>query len=396
MSNPAEVRLRHRISDGELERRWKATRLAMKERNLDFLLLETHSSSLGGHLRWFTDIPAGGYQSALIFPREDEMTTIFHGARPPAPSGPPEWLVRGVKKRINVPIVPALEYSGIYGAEKIVEELSPYKDCRIGFVGMGRMTAAFYKYITGHLTSAKFEDATNMVDAIKAIKSEEEIECTKQTCKIQDEVWKYALTVTKPGRRDFEVRADVLHKAVELGADDAMLAVGSAPAGVCCRMMQAYMGNRIIEEGDQVTFLIETNGPTGFWGELARMISLGPVSPALQEQYALAQEAQKRTLSMLKPGASPSAIFEAHNEYLRSIGYEEEGRIYSHSQGYDMVERPSLDPGETIKIQANMNMAVHPEVVSPKAFGWVCENYIIQEKGEPVLLHETPQKVFVL
>ena len=53
-------------------------------------------------------------------------------------------------------------------------------------------------------------------------------------------------------------------------------------------------------------------------------------------------------------------------------------------------------PGETIKIQAGMNFAVHPMVNSAKAHGVVCENYVISEKGEPVCLHKTPQKIFVI
>jgi Xaa-Pro aminopeptidase len=60
------------------------------------------------------------------------------------------------------------------------------------------------------------------------------------------------------------------------------------------------------------------------------------------------------------------------------------------------VERPSFDPNETMKIEAGMNIAVHPSVVSEKAFAFVCENYIVSESGVQECLHKTPQKIFVI
>jgi Xaa-Pro aminopeptidase len=140
--------------------------------------------------------------------------------------------------------------------------------------------------------------------------------------------------------------------------------------------------------------LIETNGPGGVWTELQRTICLGPVPPELEEHFELARELQKITLDLLKPGADPRVIWEANNSFLRSKGYPEERRIYAHSMGYDMVERPGISHEETMKIQARMNIAVHPAVVSEKAFGMYCENYLVREAGAPICLHQTPQKIF--
>ena len=41
-------------------------------------------------------------------------------------------------------------------------------------------------------------------------------------------------------------------------------------------------------------------------------------------------------------------------------GAPPELRLYGHSQGYDLVERPLLRDDETMPLAANMNMAVHP------------------------------------
>ncbi len=397
MNNEAEVRIRTRISTSELERRWQAVRQAMKESGLDFLIFQNCTDILGGYVKWFTDMSAAhNYPATVIFPRDDEMITIWHGPQLPAEPGPPKWALRGVKKRISHPILPSLMFTNDYDAEKVVEELSPYKDCRIGFVGLGFIPAAFHKYVTAHLSAAIFEDATDIVDKIKAIKSDEEIHHIREIAAMQDATFKYALTCIKPGKRERDVYADVLHKCLDLGSEQANIMVGSAPAGTAARILPLHFGNKVIQEGDHVSILIESNGPSGFYTELGRIICLGKVTAELEEQFALAQKAQKITLDLLKPGADPPTIWDANNEFMRSIGYPEETRIYAHGMGYDMVERPSIMPGETMKIQACMNIAVHPSVASAKALGNVCENYMVSATGANECLHKTAQKIFVL
>ena len=54
-----------------------------------------------------------------------------------------------------------------------------------------------------------------------------------------------------------------------------------------------------------------------------------------------------------------------------------------------------MDPYEKMLIQANMDIAVHPMIVSKQAVGWVCEDYLFTNKGYECL-HKTPQKIFTL
>jgi len=137
----------------------------------------------GGYVKWFTDLPAvHGYPVTVILPVTDEMTIISHGSSDPKCAGPPEWILRGVKKRISTPIMLSLNYTCTYAAEKVIEELKGYKACRISFVNEGVMNTAFSKYVREHLTGASFVDMTDEIDEKKAVKSAEEIERIKDKC----------------------------------------------------------------------------------------------------------------------------------------------------------------------------------------------------------------------
>jgi len=395
MQSETDIRIRSRISTKELERRWAAVRQAMKERKLDFLIIQGYTDILGGYIKWFTDLPAlNNYTSTIIFPCNEEMTTIWHGGFPPARPSPPEWAVRGVKKRISVPTIPSLDYSNAFHAEKVVEELKNYPNCCIGLVGMGLISASLYSYITKHLPSTKFEEATDLVDEIKVIKSEEEIQLIKETCEIQDKVFEYILTRIQPGKTDHQVCAEVTYKCRELGGTRSNIMGVSAPAGKAATLMPVPFDNRTVEEGDQFNLLIEANGPSGFWAEVQRVICLGKIPAELEDQFEICKQAQQASLAVLKPGVAASHVLAVNNDFMKSRGLSVETRIYAHGMGYDMVERPAITGEETMILKAGMNIAVHPAVVSGKAAAHVCENFIITESGAPICLHKTPQKLF--
>ena len=397
MSNEMETRVKSKISTAELERRWKAVRKVMKEKSIDFLIMQSFSDVLGGYVKWFTDINAmHSYPVIVIFPREDDMISIWHGARLPAKPSPPEWAVRGMKKRINVPTLPSLDYSNIFMSEEVVKELAPFKNCCVGWLGTGFISAALYTHVAKNLTSATFVDATDYVDTIKAVKSDEEIKFIKETCTIQDAAFAHVLKIIKPGMTEHDIYSDIHHTCISMGAEGVNVRTGSAPPGKSVMTWSPYFQNKVIEKDDQFTVLIESNGPSGFWGEIMRVICLGKVTDELQKQQEVCVEAQKLALSLLKPGAKPADMFDANNKFLIGKGYAEERRIFAHGMGYDMVERPAITHEEPMKIQAGMNIAVHPFVISDKASAHTCSNFIVPAKGDAICLHKTPEKIFTV
>ena len=82
MEDPKE-RLTKCVSTAELERRWKATREMMRRKKIDYLVIQNSEEFLGGTLRWFTDFTARHqFPMTVIFPVDDEMTTINCGGDP--------------------------------------------------------------------------------------------------------------------------------------------------------------------------------------------------------------------------------------------------------------------------------------------------------------------------
>jgi Xaa-Pro aminopeptidase len=396
MEDPQE-RLVTSISTPELERRWKAAREMMRDNKIDFLIMRNDEEFLGGYVKWFTDLPARhSYPYTVIFPADDEMTLISCGAAPPGDPGPPPWAVRGVKKRLGAPYFPSAHYTSSYDAELAVKVLKEKKGATIGLVGRSFIPVNFYEVLSKQLSESTFIDAAEQVDQIKVIKSQEEIELIKQTAQLQDAAMEHVKKAIRPGKRDFEIYAEALHFTALNGSERQLILVSSGPHGTPVPFQPRHFQNRVMKKGDQVSVLIEVNGPGGFYAELGRILSIGKPPQELQDAFGVALEAQELSLELLKPGADPKDLWNANNEFLEKNGYFPERRLYAHGQGYDLVERPLIRYDEPMKIKAGMNLVVHPTATNEKAWAGATDNYLVTENGVSPCLHKTPKEIIVV
>jgi hypothetical protein len=154
------------VSTPELQRRWNAVRQQMKERKLDYLVMQTSEEYLGGTVRWFTDFSARHqFPMTVIFPVDDDMTTIVCGFEAPSDDNYPWcWAARGIKNRLGDVYFPTVEYTNNYEGKLAVSVLGQKKKPRIGLVEKSFIPITFYEYLVENLPDATFENATSWID----------------------------------------------------------------------------------------------------------------------------------------------------------------------------------------------------------------------------------------
>jgi len=392
-----DERLLNPISTRELERRWAAARKGMAERDIDALVMQNNNDWLGGYVRWFTDTPlSNGYPRSVIFPASDPMTVVDMGGRGVRRKvdGADE-VNRGVTEMIFTPAFTSVAYTDAYQAELVAAELKRRGYRTIGWVASGAMPHAFVARIERELAGkAEFVDATEFIDRLKAIKSEEEKELIRKAARMQDEVFARVLAKIRPGMTDNDVTALAQYEGRLLGSEQGLFLGSSAPLGQASRFLDRHQQARRLEPGEHFSLLIENNGPGGFYTEIARTIVLGKASNELIDGFESMKEAQANTLRLLKPGASCADIAGSHDEYMRARGLPSELRLYCHGQGYDLVERPLVRADETMAIEEHMNLAIHPGYETPSIFAVICDNYFIEADGPGACLHQTPKQIF--
>lgn len=395
MIDPAS-RILTRISEAELNRRWNAVRQAMKQRGIDAVLMQNTNDWLGGYVKWFTDLPANnGYPRTVVFHADAPMSVVEMG-----PSNirrtfaSDETLHRGVGEMLHTPSFTSIGYTDRDDVQLAIDALRRHSNRTIGLITPGALPYAFVSALKAAFAATTFIDVTSDIDAIKAIKSEEEAALIRQTARLQDEVFAEVLKEIRPGLRDIDVTAIAQRKGQLLGSEQGIFLGGSAPVGIRSPFVPRYMQGRRLEKGDHLSLLIEINGPGGFYTEIARTIVLGKASSELKEAFASVKAAQDHSLGIMKPGTQVRDVFASHNAYMASNGMPAETRLYAHGQGYDMVERPLIRQDDDMTLQQGMCLAVHPGYETPSLFAVICDNYMIEANGPGGCLHHTEKRLF--
>jgi Xaa-Pro aminopeptidase len=395
MASPTE-RLNGPISTAELERRWALVRSAMEAAGLDVLVMQNNNDHMGGYVKYFTDLPAtNGYPVSVVFPRNDLMTFVRQGpfgGEDLFPAGD-NAVYRGIGRVLFTPSYSSCANTRTYDAELIASALRPYATGRIGLVGTYGMSHAHASYLQQEFPQANFTEASDLVDAIRAIKSPEEIALIRATAVLQDNAMQAAMDAIRPGMRDSDVAAEAIYNSQRNGSEQGIYLCASAPICRPLHLGQRHFQNRMLREGDQFILLVENNGIGGQYCEIGRTCVLGKVPPRLAEEFAFTLEARRHVLDLIKPGALASEVFASYQDFLERNGRPKERRIFAHSQGYDMVERPLIRHDETMTFAAWMNLAVHPSWVRDGVMSWICDNYLIGGDGRLDRLHAFPEAI---
>jgi Xaa-Pro aminopeptidase len=399
MSQPTEARQRilNAVSTHELQRRWDAVRARMRDEGIEALILQNSSDWVGGYIRWFSNQPAtNGYPTSLVFPADGDMSLIeqgpFEGVRR---SSETEVKATGIGRRLTTPSYPSVGYTGSYDADIVVAELKRLGAARVGLVAPAAMYHSFGARLQTALKPPTV-DATDLVDRIKAIKSDEERTFIRQVAAMQDEVMSRVREFIRPGLKDFEVAAYAQHVGQQLGSEQGIFLCSSAPPGHAATFRPRSMQGRTLERGDVYSLLVENNGAGGYYTELSRIFVLGRAPEELQTAYASVLDAQRVGLSLLKPGTACRDVYAQHNAWLRSHHMAEERRLSMHGMGYDMVERPLIRHDEDMTIEQHMAIVCHPGIINERMFVHNTDIYLIDADGPTQCLHRTPKEIFEL
>jgi Xaa-Pro aminopeptidase len=385
-----------RISRAELERRWTAVRAHMVSNGLDALVAQGFDDSLSGYVRWFCDFGASAYMKVAMFFRDGPpLATVEHGPLAGVRQvSPDEANNPGVARIYSTASFKSVPATFEYEAHAVAQELTMRGARRVGLLRSGAMPHAFVTQLREALPNTEFLDVTDEIDRLKAIKSSDELGRLREVCAIQDEVFNRILQEIRPGVREVDILALAEHEFRMHGAIDGTMASGSAPSGQPAMIRSWRAQNRVLQQGDYFTVLLEMSSDAGYYGELARQVVIGKAAPDLRQAFDVVKAAQAATVALFRPGAECAEIAAAHNQFMAAHGHAPESRLYSHSQGYDMVERPLIRRDETMKLEAGMFLSCHPVIVTRSMFVFLCDNFIIHEGAVAERVHRTPQEIF--
>ena len=387
-------RLKSQISKAELERRNAAMQKAMKACGLDAVIAQNLTMYMGSCTRWLTDTLAEiAYPQSVILPANGDVRYIACSG-PPLDLYPPPHLRRIGEPYDAKPYFSVFNFTNDWEGMMATEWIKENGAKRIGIPGFNMIQYNYYRYLEKNNPGVEFVDVADMFDELRAVKSKEELKWIEKSAHMADKAMNYAIGYARPGINEFELRSKLMQIVTDHGGEEMVILLASAPRGEIMRPLPSFYQNRELEMGDALYISLKCSGQSGYYTTLGRMFSVGcEPSPRMLQEFDETVAAQNKLVAMLKPGANPQEIFKKYNEYLSTIGCEKEEGMFVYGQGYDHIERPSVQPGETMKLAAGMCLSVNTSLVSSCKSAFVADSFMVEANGARKL-HKTPQVVF--
>ena len=363
-------------SKDEMKRRHELAKAFMKERGLDYLVTQANDGVLCEKVRWFAEVRSVHY-TYILFDKDGEISMISHGAA----GGKAIGFDVGLTNNISVPVFNNACYADHIAAEKAVEIIKKKGCKKIGFLNLNLITVGFYQNLLQGIGAVEALDVTDEFDYLVARKSAEEIAMLQVACDIHDAAAAAIPSLVYAGRMERELGMDIYRLAMIANGDEYLTNNCVNSARILGPMFALHYQNKIIEAGDCLNILFEVPVMSGYYSDLHRYYNLGEPAPEMAEVSAGAEQLQDHLAAMCKPGVRACDVFAECNDWLKKNGFGPEIRLCGHGQGYGLVERPYFDAYDTMTLEENMYLAIHPTVSKNGASVAPSDNYIVTKDG---------------
>jgi len=317
------------FSQRERERRWGLVRGGMKEAKLDALIClpnQGHWDQFGADARYLTQI--GGFQTevGVVFPLEAEVTAIVRGPNEV------EWW--GLAQDWVKDIRPSRRSYG----EPVIQRLSEIQVRRVGVIGLNGLVRApegvvpwgTYEKIRRALPQVQFENATDLMQEARSVKSGEEIAFIEKAAEIIGHAIAALVEQTRLGVPESHLIGEMLREIVKQGGEPiTMLLFGAGGPEV--PWAQRVVTTRPLRAGDLINTELEAKYG-GYIAQALQPISLGPRPRELERMFDATKVIFDKMLRFLNPGTTFGEVVAFYQDEVRSAGYEP-GEALMHGRG---------------------------------------------------------------
>ncbi len=225
-------------------------------------------------------------------------------------------------------------------------------------------------------------DATPLVQALRMVKSEAEIEIISAICGIASSGFENAANLFHVGQSLEDAFRAFRIDLIRQGADDVPYLVGGAGQGGYADVISPP-DDTPLRAGD--VLMLDTGATLkGYYCDFDRNWAFGHASDAAKRAYATLYRATNAALDVARPGATCRDLFLAMQQVIGQGG-SDVGR-FGHGLGMQLTEAPSHIDFDRTVLRENMVLTLEPSMVVEGDRIMVHEENIVIRSGAPQLL----------
>lgn len=256
------------------------------------------------------------------------------------------------------------------------------------------VTFATYRQIN-ELIQCDLKPITGLVEKLREVKTEEEIEIIQEAVNITEKAYDYILGFVKLGVTEIEVANELDFYMRGLGATGVSFDTIVA-SGVRSAMPHGVASDKIIEEGDMVTIDFGCYYK-GYTSDMTRTFAVGDPGEKLKEIYEIVLEANKRVTEAAKAGMTGAELDAVARDYITEQGYGDAfGHTTGHGIGLEVHEGPAISFRNEEKLVPNNVITNEPGIYVPGLGGVRIEDdLVITENGNFNLMSSSKELVII-
>lgn len=247
---------------------------------------------------------------------------------------------------------------------------------------------SYYEYL--HLEqeiSSQLIPTLGMVEELRLIKEEEELELLRQAAKIGDQAFEKICQMMHAGMSESHIANQLLYYLKDYGCEKEAFDIISV-AGDNAALPHGRPGNKLLQAGDMLA--LDFGGfYKGYASDMTRTVAIARADQELRDKYQAVLEAQINGINMVKAGESCSAIDRTVRNILKKYGLD---AFFIHGTGHglglEIHESPRVSSQSSEILEQNMLITIEPGIYIP---GWggirIEDTVIVKDGGCEIITH---------
>lgn len=218
--------------------------------------------------------------------------------------------------------------------------------------------------------------ASRLVEGLREVKDEGEIEALRRACRISVRAWEDLLAQPLAGRTEREIARDLEWRMLELGAEaiafETILASGPNSA-----IPHHSPTERVLRAGDLVKADFGAR-VDGYHADCTRTVVIGPPDAWQQEVHAAVQAAQAAGVAALREGAAVKDVDAIARQVLDEAGWLKHFTTgLGHGVGLQIHEDPFIGRRHAGRLASRTTLTMEPGIYVPGRGGVRIEDTVL-------------------
>ncbi|PCH66741.1 MAG: Xaa-Pro dipeptidase [Bacteroidales bacterium] len=224
---------------------------------------------------------------------------------------------------------------------------------------------------SNHLTFQEYSEINgnkvptqNLVEQIRLIKSQDEIENLRKASQISDKALENTLSSIKEGVMEIDIVAELEYNLKKCGADNLSFET-MVLSGKRTSLLHGKPSKKRIEKGDLILFDFGALYK-GYHADISRSFVLGQANDQQRKIYDCINNAGKLAINSIKEGVEGKEIAEMVRKQIPSEYLEYYYPGIGHGVGLDIHENPFIKDDASFTFQSGMVVTMEPGIYIPE------------------------------